>query len=426
MQVDVRSPAKKICCGGALLALAAAYLGVTAMHVVAAHEAQFNDGTHLRRAVALDPGNAEYADHLGLYELTANQSPASAITWLDGATALNPHAAHYWMDLALTQQSLGDTASEAISVDHALAADPHNPIVAWNAGNLYFAQGSPDRAMKQFRAVLENDPYLIDQALKSCWRMRPDTDYLLAQVIPPNAYASFLQFLIGRKETAGAAQVWDRIFALDQPLERPFLLDYMRYLILNQEVAQAERVWQQAANLSGLASYQSSAENLLINGDFSLPILNGGFDWIHTNVPGVNLALDTSEPHSSSRSLRITLDGAGIADAGILQVIPVQPNTSYEFSGFYKAQDVDGAGGMEFSITDAYKDTALFMSDNLTNVDFWKETGGTFTTGPSTQLVVLRVTRVPAGSPVRGKLWIDGLRLVQTGKDTLTAEANSQ
>ena len=422
MQVELRSSATRVAACAAVLTLAASYLTLTARHVLAAHEAQFDDEVHLKRAVRLDPGNAEYADQLGRHELVAVQSPGDATTWLAAATTLNPHSAHYWMDLAIAQQSLGDTKAETDSLDRALAADSRNPVVAWNAANLYLAQGSPGRTMTLLHSVLENAPDLVNPALNTCWRVRPDAEYLLTEVVPPAAYDSFLEFLIAKKETVSAAQVWDRIFALQEPLDRSKLLGYERFLISHREVAQASRVWQQAANLSGLAPYQPSVENLLINGDFSLPILNGGFEWMHRNIPGVELALDTNEPRSSARSLRITLDGATISEAGIMQLVPVEPNTAYEFSGSYKAEDMDGAGGMEFSITDAYKNTPLFMSDDLRDADFWKLVSGTFTTGSDTNLIALQIARVPSGIPIRGKLWIDGLHLVQADKVSVARE----
>ena len=422
MQLELRSPAKRVTAYTVLLAVSTSYLVLTAKTVLAGYDAQFNDEFHLKRAVNLDPGNADYADKLGRHELVAAQAPGPAVQWLTDAITLNPHSAHHWMDLAIAQQSLGNTSAETNSLEHALAADPHNPVVAWNAANLYLAEGSSDRTLKLLRSVLENEPTLVGPALNTCWRVRPDAEYLLAQVVPPAAYDSFLEFLIAKKETGPAAKVWDRIFALQLPLERRYLLSYERYLISNREVEQASRVWQQAANLSGLAPYQPSVENLLINGDFSLPILNGGLEWMHHDVPGVELALDTNEPHSSARSLRITLDGATISEAGIMQLVPVDPNTTYEFSGSYKAEDMNGAGGMEFSITDAYRNTSLFMSDDLRDADFWKRVSGAFTTGPDTKLIALQIARVPAGSPVRGKLWIDGLRLVQVEQDSVARE----
>jgi hypothetical protein len=68
---------------------------------------------------------------------------------------------------------------------------------------------------------------------------------------------------------------------------------------------------------------------------------------------------------------------------------------------------------MVFAVNDAYKDTPLFTSEDLHDADYWKETGGTFMTGPQTSLILLRIARVPSGSPIRGKLWIDGLKLVR-------------
>jgi hypothetical protein len=44
----------------------------------------------------------------------------------------------------------------------------------------------------------------------------------------------------------------------------------------------------------------------------------------------------------------------------------------------------------------------------------WKQVSGTFTTSPQTNLLVLRVRRLPEGSPIRGKLWISDFRLVNS------------
>ena len=73
---------------------------------------------------------------------------------------------------------------------------------------------------------------------------------------------------------------------------------------------------------------------------------------------------------------------------------------------------MDGAGGARFSVQDSYSAETFFSSDYLKNAEVWKQVAGSFTSGPNTKLVVVRVERVPAGSPMRGNLWIDGVRLV--------------
>jgi hypothetical protein len=425
MQLQLRHPAKNLAVVAALSLLAASYFTVTAAAFLAAHFSNDPDLVHLKRAVWLDPGNAEYPYRVGRYELLAAQSPQAAIPWLEAATALNPHSAKYWLDLAIARQSLGDTVSERPALEHALAADPRTPDVAWQAANLYLVQGSIDDALREFRVVMENDPSLAGQAINLCWKMHPDIESLLTNVIPPNVYATFLDFLVSNEETVAAAKTWEKIFLSQQALERPALFAYMRYLIAHQEVAQATMVWQQATNISALAAYQPSSENLLVNGDFSLEVLNGGFDWLHQNTAGVSLALDPNAAHSSSRSLRIIFDGPGINDAGIRQLVPVDPNTSYEFSGYYKAEEMDGAGGPKFAIQDLYTETAFFMSDDLRDSDFWRRIDGVFTTGPDTHMLVVSIARIPAGSPIRGKLWIDGLQLVRAVPPTPSAEKGS-
>ena len=413
MQLRLRSPAKRWAAAATTIVITAAYCSVATRRLVADRFAQSSDLSSLHHAARLDPGNAIYQHSLGVRQLVL-QAPQQALPHLRRATALNPNSAAYWMDLAATNQLLGDSANENAALERALAVDPHTPAIAWHAANLFLADGKTDAAMAQFRTVLENDLPLTNPAIRTAWEIRPDVDSLLENVIPPAANMEFLKFLLSKKETKAAAAVWEKMNSLQQPVDRADLLSYERYLLSSGEVAQASRVWQQGARLSDIAAYQPSPENRLVNGDFSLDILNGGFDWAHEPVQGVSVALDSGETHSSSRSLRITFDGAGISDSGISQLVSVEPNTRYEFTALYKAREMDGAGAMQFAIHDAYRATTLFTSADLRDADFWKDAGGTFVTTADTHLVRLHMVRVPAGRPIRGKLWIDGLRLVQS------------
>jgi hypothetical protein len=214
--------------------------------------------------------------------------------------------------------------------------------------------------------------------------------------------------------------------ALQQPVERRLLFDYLDYLFTHHYPVRASRVWQQAATLSNLAAYQPTETNLLVNGDFRLNVLNNGFDWIYQKSSAVSLAIDPDESHSGSRSLRIEFQGPGIEDSGIRQLVSVNPDTEYAFSGYYKAAEMDGAGAPKFAIEDVYSGARLFMSDDLRDAGSWTNVNGRFTTGPETDLIVLRVARVPAGRPIRGKLWIDGLKLVKSNPVASFVSAKEQ
>lgn len=416
MRMPLTSSARKIALVLASVVVVAGYLWFVGREFLASHFADQPVLTSLQRAVRWEPGNADYRHRLGRYYALVQQSPEDAVQPYRAAVGLNPHQARYWFDLAAAYHLLDMPDQQKDALERAILADPTTPDFAWDAANLYLVRGETDKALREFRVVMENDPYLPPAALQLCWRVKPDIDALLQDVIPAkmNVYTAFLDLLTSRKETAAAAKVWTRMTQLHQPLETRYAFDYLRYLIVQREVDQARLVWRQAAALCGLSAYQPSAENLVVNGNFSLNVLNGGFDWLYQQSKEVSLALDPTQSHGGNRSLLITFDARAIDDAGIRQLVPVTPNTTYDFSAYFKANDIEGAGGPRFTIQDLYSETTYFTSDDLKDADFWKEAAGSFTTGPDSKLLMLRIQRVPSGAPIKGKLWIDGVRLVES------------
>lgn len=414
MQIALHSPARKIVFLGTCLAFTFVYVGLVARAFLADHLSQQLDIASLQMAARLEPRNAEYQYRIGRYFLQTQDSPTAAEQFLKLAVALNSHNAGYWFELSRVYQRLASRDQQRDALQHAIAADPSTPDVAWDAANLYWSLGETDKALEEFRVVLENDPYLPAAALDRCWRIKPDVNALLRDVVPRRAdtYSTFLDFLISRNEPAAAASVWAQIVQIQQPIEMRHVFDYVRYLIERKEVSEAHQVWQQAASLCDLLGYQSSPENLVVNGDFSQPVLNGGFDWRYEKLSDVSLTLDPAESHSGHRSLSIIFDSRGIEDAGIRQLIPVEPDATYEFSAFFKSEGLEGAGGPRFVLQDQFTAVNYFASAELKDADFWKQVSGTFNTGPDAKLLVLRIQRVPVGDAIRGKLWIDGVRLV--------------
>jgi tetratricopeptide (TPR) repeat protein len=414
MKIALQSPARKVIFLGACLILTAVYIGLAARQFLANRFSQKLDLGSLQMAARLEPGNADYQYRLGHYFLQTQNDPETAAQFFKSATALNPHNAAYWLELSRTyRRANSDRQKDALQ--HAIAADPSTPEVAWDAANFYWALGQTDKALQEFRVVLENDPYLPAAALERCWRIKPDVEALLGDVVPrkADAYSTFLDFLISKNEPHAASRVWTQLVQLQQPVESRHVFDYVRYLINQREVAQAYQAWRQAASLCDLSAYQPSPENLVINGDFSLPVLNGGFDWLYEKSSNVALALDPTESHSGQRSLSIVFDSGGMEDAGIRQLIPVEPNTEYEFSAYFQSEGMQGAGGPRFLLEDHFTRAKYFASEELKDADIWKQVEGTFSTGPDTKLLVLRIQRVPAGNAIRGKLWIAGVHLAQ-------------
>ena len=382
----------------------------------ASHLAAIPDLSNLSKAIQLEPSNAEYRELLGRNLALSGANLDDAIADYRTAVHLNPYEARYWLDLAGAYQVAGRTSEQEQSVEQAVEADPTTPHVAWEAANFFLVQGDQERALRNFRVVLANDPEAVDSALQLCWRATGDANQILDQALPrrPDLYLSFLSLLISKQEVVAAENVWNHLIALNQEFSTKLAFPYFRFLIARQEVAVAQTAWQQMAGVNpSLQPYLPSGENLVVNGGFEEDLLNGGFDWWYQSDPHAALAIDTSEFHGGTRSLSVTFDGQSASEAGISQFIPVKPNTDYEFSAEFRTEELETASGPRFAIADAYSNASYVLTDDVMGTNPWRLQQARFHTGPNTNLILLKIVRQPAAPLIRGKLWIDDLRLVE-------------
>ena len=416
MQIELRSPLRSSSFALVCLVFAGLYLELAQHAYLASSLAAVPDSTNLQKAIRLEPSNAEYRDLLGRNLVVSDLSLDDAIANYRIAVTLNPYVARYWLDLAGAYQVAGRTHEQEESVNRAVEADPTAPHVAWEAANFFLVQGDQEKALRNFRVVLANDPQAVDSALQLCWRATGNADRILDEAVPPtpDPYLSFLRLLILEQQPAAAKEVWQRLVGLNRTFSTELAFPYFRFLIARQEVAAAQSAWQQLAVINpSLQPYLPSRENLLVNGGFEENLLGGGFDWWYDSKPHVTLLVDTGEFHSGTRSLSITFDGQSVPEAGISQLIPVKPNTVYEFSGEFKAEELETASGPRFAIADAYSGETYMLTDDVMGTSPWHLQQARFQTGPNTNLVMLKIVREPAAPLIRGKLWIDDLRLVE-------------
>src|SRR6267142_6857838 len=183
--------------------LAVGLIGVGLADCVADLLAGRDNGGSLHWATRLAPGNAAYHSQLGRYLQVTNGDLGQALREYQMATELNPQDAAAWFDIARLEQVLGDGAEQGRALQQAVRAAPKKPDVAWEAGNFLLLRGERDAAMREFRVVLENDDIVASAVLDLIWRVEPDAQALLDQVIPPRmeTYGIFLSQLAARKDT---------------------------------------------------------------------------------------------------------------------------------------------------------------------------------------------------------------------------------
>jgi hypothetical protein len=296
--------------------------------------------------------------------------------------------------------------------------DPTTPAVAWEAANLYLVTGKVPDALREFRVVIEQDPENRDAALQLCWGRTHDIDKMLNEVLPDTADSHFalLDLLAKEQEFDAARKVWSRLLDLRQSWDASRSFPFLQGLLEGRRVETAAQVWREMSAANPLLVPYQPSDNLIVDGSFEFPFLNGGFDWIYQPKPVANVTIDATAVHSGRHSLSVEFTGAPCGDIGVSEYVAVMPGVDYEFSGYVMSRDIEGSSGPRIAIQDAYKNDDYFVSDDLIGSHPWVQIRSEFRTGPDTSLLRLKVVRDPADRRIRGKFWIDDLRITKKSK----------
>ena len=158
---------------------------------------------------------------------------------------------------------------------------------------------------------------------------------------------------------------------------------------------------------------------------WTLRAINGGFEdeinfddtsfgWrLPSSTHGLRVSLDSTEPRSGKRSLRI--DFAGGADTAtpiVSQLILVQPNSRYTLGFAARTRDLATGGPPVMMVTDVSRsaDRLLAVSKPLAQESSeWQDYAVDFATGEETRAVLISLRRQDCTPPcpVVGQLWLD-------------------
>jgi tetratricopeptide (TPR) repeat protein len=369
----------------------------------------------LKRAIRLVPADAEFPHLLGLRLSASDQDDDGALANLRRAVTLNPNSGRYWLDLAAVYQVTGNVEKQNEAVQSALNAEPGNPEVSTEAAQFFLVAGDVGRALPLFRQALVQNPQAAKAILPVCWRETRDANLLLAEVIPssPELQLRFLRMLTEQKETTAANQVWQQLVASHRSFQPQLSFFYFDYLLKEHEVASFDRAWHELADVSPKLQAYLPNDNLIVNAGFEQPLLNFGFDWRYEPVDHIAAGIDDNVAHSGTHSLSLSYDGSPAYDAGWKQFVPVQSNADYELSVWIRSENVTSSSGPRIAIVDAYSGANLLLTDDVLDTHPWREIKGTLRVPAQTELLAVKIVRAPANTRIRGRVWIDDLRLVK-------------
>ena len=431
----------------AVLAVALGYSSTR--NALAAHFAGLETRAGFERAVQLEPGNPETWFLLGRYWQYNIEEPDShrAIAAYLNAISLDPHSANNWLDLAAAYESAANSADQGRApslqnvarqaYEHAKKVYPISAEVAWRYGNFLLRQNEIPAAFAEIRHAVEADPKRAAEAVSRSWRLDPDINSIIENVLPPSApvYLDAIRELDADAAMDPALTVWDTLRTL-QPPPQIALMDVIPFvdsLVLAHRIDDAHRVWTQAASLADPNSSTGDAPGSLIwDGGFETGVSGGGFSWVFAPASlGVQSSYDTKEKHSGERSLRLIFDGRRNVDfSGICHIAFVEPDASYRFSAWVHTQALTTDQGVRFRLEwTENAHSASVETPDVHGTQPWTEVSIPWTaTGDASRQVRVCISRKPGddfGSRIHGSAWIDDVALTPAPNPQLVAPASS-
>lgn len=365
------------------------------------------------RAAHLQPLNAEHEEALGIILMSPSDGRfQEATAHFEKAVAVNPHSSRDWLNLADAFAVLGENDRQLDAVNHAIVAEPRDTQVQWEAANLFITTDL-DRSLELLRSVVENSPQYAPAAMEVAYRASNNNveKAMMAVPLTTSSRLQLMHWLLDRDEREAADRVWPTVLASPGPIAARDTFFYLDSLVDRHQPAEAFAAWSALTQRDPALRGQRQPDNLVTNGDFEYDLLNGGFGWRYARTTGVTASLDTSTFHWGTRSLALQIDGENLQDFGFHQLIKVDAGAHYRLSGWLHAEELEAAHGVRLAIADAYSHTQLLLSDEALGSFPWREIDGDFTVPAGTQLVTIALVRSPSEGRIRGKLWLDDLRI---------------
>lgn len=385
---------------------------------------RYFEGNRLENSVVVDdivaaprlaPNSAPAWNAVGRQQLLIGGDFAAATASLRRAVELNPYSARYWLDLASAYGISGQPQLQAEALQRAVADDHTTPEILWEAANLYLVRDEFSQAAPLFRRALVAQPYRLPEAVHASWRATHDLPALTSGLLGTSAPAYLLaaEYFVAHGDVQSATNLWSALTRLGQPLPAASVVHFVERLLAKHDANDAWAAWTSLPALDVAAKpYVSAGNERVVNGGFELPLI-GGFDWRIESRPNVNVNVTDTEHHSGSRSVQVDFSGEPVSIAPLMQRVMLEPDTTYDFSGYMKAAGVLTTSGLRFYVSDADTSAQLFHSDDVIGTQDWKQLSGRFTTGPHTRLTDFWLARSPADRGILGTVWVDDISITR-------------
>jgi hypothetical protein len=370
-----------------------------------------------KSAVDIAPRDAE-AHFANATVLSLSEKPRQSLAELELAVALRPADYTLWQQLGLMRDQLGDSTAALAAFDESVRRAPFYSRPRWNRGNVLLRQGQYEAAFNDLCQAAQSNQELVPSLLDLAWGIsRGDVALTedLAQIKSEKMRAAFARFLARHGKAKEAVAQFAGAGNVPDAIKRELVEELLAKGAFNEafEIWKATHDREAGRELGKASIYDGGFEG-------TLEIASGGFGWrVPRDLPATSISLDSVQPQSGNRDLRIEFGGNSNPGAPVVsQVVLVEPSRRYQINFAGRSQDIV-TGGLPLVIASdaAGERKRLGQSPPLAqgNSD-WQFFSFEFTATPTTSAVVISLQRENCTSspcPIFGSVSLDSFSLEQ-------------
>jgi len=366
------------------------------------------------KAIEMTPKDAD-AHRARAAVLTLSQSLEDSAGEMERAISLRPADYSLWVELGLIRDQMGDTAGALAAFDEAVKRAPFYAMPRWQRGNLLLRLGQYDSAFNDLNQAALSNPELIPNFVDLAWNLSHGDAKVVQQMVRVNsktAHTAMAIFFASHRKPQEAMFEFQAAGTSDDGTRRVLL----NQLLDKKNFAEAYQVWSAANGVTTTAEQPHQ----IFDGGFESPLSfdAGAFNWrIPRGLQATTVSLDSSQPHTGSKNLRIEFAGDSNPGSDLVsQLLLVEPGRHYKINFAARSQEIVSGGLPIITVTDADVNKRLGQSLPLSKGSTdWNVISLEFTTQPATNAVVLSVQRegCSAPCPIFGVISLDSFSIEQ-------------
>ena len=374
-----------------------------------------------QRAAAMAPDDPLTHWRMGQVQqrVLSLEQQAQAIAGYEKAVSLSPNDYRYWTSLGTAYEQVGEAAKAEHALRRAVALAPSYAYPRWFLGNLLVRNGRYDEAFAELRLASKAEPEMQPQLFNLIWQVYGDDPNAVKQAVGESsaARAQFAVYLIGLKQVDQGLKFWNELGIEERRANLASGESIIQSLKNDHRYHDALKIWNDIASDSLRTEvgriFDSSFEEAGRYGS------DAHFGWQLRSAPQIQIDIDANKSQKGGRSLRLIFQvrqNAGLVQ--VYQVVPVEPQTEYEFEGYVSTDNLESGSTPRVEVVDPMDEKTMVSSQAAPRAtNNWNPVNFTFRTGEKTEAVILKVVRSSCVNeqtpicPIFGTVWYDNFSI---------------